>query len=115
MTSRAGITLVVLAAISAFGAGWLAPHRANDRFDDLLYAPPTSVHVRDAAGRWRAPFIYRQQLTNRLERTFAEDRSQRVPLQWVTNGRLVTTTDATAAVRASDAAIICVGTPTRAN
>ncbi len=41
---RAGASLLLLLAIAAVGAAWLAPNDPNRRFEHLLYAPPTRVY-----------------------------------------------------------------------
>lgn len=86
---RIGIVLVVLSCAGAAGAPVLAPHAVDDHFDGLLNAPPTLPHVRDGAGGWHAPFIYRWRLVNQLEQRYEEDRSTRVTLAWLGGGRLV--------------------------
>lgn len=75
---------VVLAA----AAPWIAPNDPVSLFADRAFAPPMAWHLRDAEG-WHAPFVYRQQLTDRISRTYVEDRQQRVPLRWFTAGRVV--------------------------
>jgi peptide/nickel transport system permease protein len=66
----------------------VSPNSSGAQFADRAYAPPMRVHLRDASG-FRAPFVYRQRLENRLARQFGEDRAEPVPLQWFRNGRLV--------------------------
>jgi peptide/nickel transport system permease protein len=90
---RAGLTLIVIAVAAAAAAPALAPHGSNDQFARLLNAPPTFPHVRDDAGQWHAPFIYRWRLVNQLEQTYEQDRSALVPLAWLTHGRLVASSD----------------------
>ncbi len=85
---RAAWSLLTVIAFAAMGAPWLASNSPNRRFDDLLYAPPTRVHViQDGV---RAPFIHPVHVVSRLERRFEADLSRRVPLRWFTEGRLVT-------------------------
>lgn len=79
---RAGLTLVALVSIVGLAAPWLAPNPPDRRFPQSLYAPPTTVRL------W-PPHIYQQRLINRLERRFAEEMSDRVPLRWFDEGRLV--------------------------
>jgi peptide/nickel transport system permease protein len=86
---RIGIALVALWCVCALGAPLLAPHAARDHFDGLLNAPPTLPHVRDEAGAWRAPFIYRWRLVDQLEQRYEQDRATRVPLTWLRGGRIV--------------------------
>ena len=52
---RAAWSLLVLIALAALAAPWLAPNPPNRRFDDLLYAPPTPVHI--FSDGLHAPFI----------------------------------------------------------
>jgi peptide/nickel transport system permease protein len=84
-----GAVLVVVSLAAAAGAPVCAPHAVDDHFDGLLNAPPTLPHVRDDAGGWHAPFIYGWRLTNQLEQQYTQDRSARVPLEWLHDGRLV--------------------------
>jgi len=86
---RLGAVLVVLSLTAAAAAPLCAPHAVDDHFDGLLDAPPTLPHVRDDAGGWHAPFIYPWRLSNQLEQEYAQDRSARVPLEWLHGGRLV--------------------------
>src|SRR3954468_1622561 len=85
----AGIVLLIAAIAGAITAPFLAPHGTDERFPDLLNAPPTVVHVRDAAGAWRAPFIYRWTRVNQLEQRYEADRSAPVPLEWFSGGHAV--------------------------
>jgi peptide/nickel transport system permease protein len=81
---RAGQVLLGIIVAMAVAAPWLAPNPPDRMFADLLYAPPTPIRL--AAG----PSIYPQRLVSRLERRFEEDRAHPAPLQWFTDGRLVT-------------------------
>jgi peptide/nickel transport system permease protein len=81
--------LLVVVAAAAVGAPVLAPHAAGTQYPTLLNAPPTIPRLIDDAGAWHAPFIYPWTLANRLEQRFEPDRSTRVPLTWLTGGRLV--------------------------
>ena len=85
---RAGIALLVTVAFAAFLAPYLAPNPPERRFQNLLYAPPTRIYIRQ--GGFRAPYIYEWRVVNRLERSFRESRVRPVPLRWFTDGRLVT-------------------------
>lgn len=84
---RGGFTLLMLLVISVMAAPVLAPNAPERRFGDLLYAPPTAVHVWNEG--FAVPFIYPQRLVNRLERKFEVDRQHPTPLVWFSNGRLV--------------------------
>lgn len=85
---RAAWSLLVLVAIAALAAPWLAPNPPNQRFDDLLYAPPTRVHL--FSDGLRAPFINPWRVVSRLERRFDADTFVHVSLRWFTRGTLVT-------------------------
>jgi peptide/nickel transport system permease protein len=97
VTRGVGIGLVVVALLAALAAPVLAPHEVDDHFGGLLNAPPTWPHVIDQDGGWHAPFIYPWRITNQLEQTYAQDRSTRVPLAWLSGGRLVGSTSDTRA------------------
>ena len=85
---RAAWSLLVLIAFAALAAPWLAPNPPNQRFDDLLYAPPTPVHI--FSDGVSAPFINPWRIVSRIERRFEADVSTRIPLRWFTGGRFVT-------------------------
>lgn len=87
---RVGLLLLLGALIAAAGAPWLAPNDPNQRFNDLMYAPPTRVHLVNANGADGSPHIYPWRLVSRLERRFEADRSRTVSLRWFSAGRLVT-------------------------
>lgn len=93
LTRRIGFALVGFAVLASVGAPVLAPHDADTHFDGLLNAPPTRIHLIDAAGEWRAPFIYPWRLVNQLEQRYEQDRSVPVPLRWLSGGRLVQSGD----------------------
>lgn len=83
---RAGALLLGIIALAACGASWLAPNPPNRRFADLLYAPPTRVHIGDGVAM---PHVHPLRIASRLERRFDEDRSRHVRLTWFSNGVLV--------------------------
>jgi peptide/nickel transport system permease protein len=86
-----GALLLAVAATVAVAAPFVAPHSPDQSFRGLLNAPPTAVYVRDAAGAWHAPFIYRWRLVSQLEQRYEEDRTVGVPLAWLSGGSLVGT------------------------
>src|SRR5262249_23485129 len=84
----AGAVLLLIVSALAIFSSVLSPNPTDRQFPDRAYAPPTAVHVRDAAGfHW--PFIYRQVVRDRLMRDYGEDNSSRVPLEWAHHGQLV--------------------------
>ena len=84
-----GAAAVVLMALMALAAPIVAPHATDRQFAGRLNAPPTLPRVVDDEGRWHRPFIYQWTLVNQLEQRYREDRSVRVPLAWLTDGRIV--------------------------
>ena len=93
--SKTGAALVLLVLLGAIAAPVVAPHATDDRFPDLLNAPPTLPHIIDA-GSLRAPFIYPWTLANRLEQRYEQDTTAPVPLRWFTGGRVVASDEARA-------------------
>jgi peptide/nickel transport system permease protein len=83
----AGAVLLAMILLAACAAPWLAPNPPNARFSNLLYAPPTWVHVGD--GGMAAPHVHPLRIVSRLERRFEEDRTTHVPLRWFSGGVLV--------------------------
>ncbi len=83
-----GLAALLIIALMAILAPVLAPHRPGDQFADRAFAPPMRIRVRDNSG-FRAPFVYRQTLEDRLERRFREDGTSARPLVWLAGGRLV--------------------------
>ena len=84
-----GISSLGLVAVVAVAAPVIAPNQPAEQFRDYLYAPPTRIHLVDDAGVLRAPFVYRLELVDQLERLYVEDRSSPRPLVWLSSGRLV--------------------------
>jgi peptide/nickel transport system permease protein len=85
---RAAWSLLLLIVVAALGAPWLSPNPPNRRFDDLLYAPPTDVHIWQ--GGLTAPFTHPLEVVSRIERRFEEDPSRPVRLRWFSGGTIVT-------------------------
>jgi len=77
-----GIALVSLWSLAALLGPAVAPYGVDERFADFPNAPPTRPHVVDDSGATHAPFIYPLVLVSRLEQTYREDRTVRVPLAW---------------------------------
>jgi len=85
---RVGIGLLAGVALVAVLAPVIAPNAPGTQFPDRAYAPPTRLHVHDADG-FHAPFIFRQQLHDRLMRAYRDDPATRVTLAWFARGRLL--------------------------
>jgi peptide/nickel transport system permease protein len=92
--NRTGAALVIAVLAGAVAAPLLAPHATDERFANLLSAPPTVPHVFDVDGVPHAPFIYPWKIVSRLEQRYEQDLSARVPLRWLSGGRLVVSADA---------------------
>jgi peptide/nickel transport system permease protein len=88
-----GIVLLVLALIGALFAPFLTPHDSDARFNRLLNAPPTTIHVVDASGHLRRPFVHPWRVVSQLEQRYEPDVDVVVPLVWFGNGRLLTSSD----------------------
>ena len=83
---KAGVILLCVVIGAAILAPWLAPNDPTRRFPDLIYAPPSRVHLFGDAG---ALYIYTPRLVSRLERLFEDDRSRPVALRFFHDGRLI--------------------------
>lgn len=81
-----GIILLAVVIAAAIAAPLLTPNDPNIRFPDLMYAPPTRVHV---FGERATLYIYAQRLVSRLERRYEDDRSRQVAVRFFTAGRLI--------------------------
>ncbi len=85
---RAAGGLLITLALLALAAPWISPNDPRAQFPDRAFAPPMGIHVRDVDG-WHAPFVYRQTLRDRVDRTFTTETDRRVPLRWFRDGRVV--------------------------
>jgi len=90
-TTRAGIIGLFVIGTITLAASIIAPHDPGRQFADLSYAPPMPPRVVDENGRLQMPFIYPLRLVDRLEHRFVEDRTTRVPLEFLSSGLLLTT------------------------
>ena len=70
--SLAALVLLVLAGPA------LAPYDPSRPFDGYPFAPPMRPHLVDDQGGWHLPFAYPVHVVDRIERTYAEDRSRRI-------------------------------------
>jgi peptide/nickel transport system permease protein len=78
--TRLGACVLATIAGLTLAAPLLTLHAPAATYRDHVLAPPMRVHLRDAEGRWTRPFVYPVQLTDRISRTYVEDRSRPVPL-----------------------------------
>jgi peptide/nickel transport system permease protein len=68
---------------------FVAPYDPDMPFIQYKYSPPTKIHIRDAEGRFRAPFVY--QTTRGIDPvtaqpTYIEDTAIRYPIQLFAEG-----------------------------
>jgi len=82
--------------LGAILAPVLTPHEPDVRFDRLLNAPPTAIHIVDSNGRLRAPFVHPWIRVNQLEQQYEPDHSTEVPLIWFTDCLVQSSDDASA-------------------
>ena len=68
-----GATLLAMLVAGAIAAPLLATHDPSVQFAEFVFAPPMRPRVVDAAGHWRAPFVYPLLLQDRLSRSFGVD------------------------------------------
>ena len=92
-TRAIGWSGLIAAVLCALLAPLIAPHEPDARFNQLLNAPPTVVHVIGGDGRLRSPFIYRWRRLSQLEQRYEADRSAEVPLQWFAGGQFARSAD----------------------
>jgi peptide/nickel transport system permease protein len=83
-----GGAALILIALTAVLAPFLATNPPEQQFAEHVYAPPMLPRLRDHDGRWRTPFVYPVRVVDRLERRFEHDRSRRLTLRWFANGRV---------------------------
>lgn len=81
--------IAALLATLALAGPWLTTNTASEQIPDSVYAPPMRPRLVDASGRLRAPFVYPLRLEDRLSHTYAEDRTQPMPLRLFTDGALL--------------------------
>ncbi|NLS77721.1 MAG: ABC transporter permease [Chloroflexi bacterium] len=83
-----GVILAILYLLAIL-CEFVSPYDPDRRFQGFVYLPPTTVHIRDAEGRWRAPFIYpikRMTDPKTFERKYVEDTSVRYPIKLLQKG-----------------------------
>jgi peptide/nickel transport system permease protein len=83
---RAGLALLALLALCAVGAGFVAPYDPAAQDRELFFAPPASIRMQDAAGRWQAPFVYALRLADAPQQRYSETTAAVYPIQWFVSG-----------------------------
>jgi peptide/nickel transport system permease protein len=84
---HAGLAVVAVTIVAAVAAPWLAPNRPDRRFENLLFAPPTTIHLFQPSGF--SPHVYPWRLESRIERRFEAASERPVALTWGAGGVLV--------------------------
>src|SRR5688572_31518688 len=69
-------------------AGFVAPYDPISQDRSLPYAPPTALHIVDAGGQIRLPFVYAQLPDPNDPAAYIDDTTRRFPVQLFTNGHL---------------------------
>ena len=81
--------ILILFYLTAAFCEFVAPYEPDTPFIQFKYSPPTTIHIRDAQGRFHAPFIY--QATRGIDPTtaqpvYTEDLETRYPIQLFVKG-----------------------------
>ena len=82
-------SVLILAYLIGFSYEFVAPYGALTQHEGYVHAPPVRIHVVDAEGRLRAPFVYGLQgelNMNTFQRVFVEDTSVIHPLRFFARG-----------------------------
>lgn len=98
MTSRGrtvGVAFIAALSLMAVAAPYIAPNDPRIQHADLAYAPPMRPRVVTSDGAFHRPFVYPLVIADRLERRFATDTSNPVPIRFL-DGRLAATDEPTA-------------------
>jgi peptide/nickel transport system permease protein len=85
------------ALLAALAAPLVVAQPPDQKFPQLLNAPPTVVHIRDDRGQWHAPYIHPWRRVSKLEQSYQEDRSRRIALVGFSGGRLIGSSQAMSA------------------
>lgn len=87
LTMYAGVSIIACFYVIAIFADFLSPYDYRAQYRREPLAPPTTLRLRDAAGRWHyRPFIYVRRLVDPLEQRYEEDSQRAYPLELFTHG-----------------------------
>ncbi|MDQ3171071.1 MAG: ABC transporter permease subunit [Acidobacteriota bacterium] len=85
MLARAlGASLVAVLLVLVIAGDRVAPNTASEQFVDRAWSPPMRLQFERGQS-----FVHAQRLEDRLARTFSDDASRRVPVDWFADGRLL--------------------------
>lgn len=88
MALISGVLIIFLYLVALF-CEFFAPYDPEEKFIRYKLAPPTTVHLIDAQGNLRMPFVYKIVRTRddtTLRSSFAEDTSVRYPIRFFVQG-----------------------------
>lgn len=83
------VGLLAVFYVMAICAEFVSPYDKQQRFEQLAYAPPSTVRIVDAEGDLHLPFIYGRASkldTSTFTYTFEEDPSQRYSIRFLVEG-----------------------------
>ncbi len=83
MAMISGVVLIIFYLIAVF-CEFASPYDADNALLQFKQAPPTEIHIRDAAGNFQWPFVYQHKRAmdpQTLQITFTEDTSIKYPIQ----------------------------------
>jgi len=76
------VAVLAFLHLIALGADVVAPYDPAEQTRELIWAPPTKLHLVDAAGRWHLrPFVYRWRPADGAPGRYVEDTSRIFPLR----------------------------------
>jgi len=81
--------IIILLYLVALAAEFVGPYDPEQFFPKYKLAPPTRIHIRDAEGRFRAPFVYRIVRTKdpeTLRNIYTEDMETIYPIRFLVRG-----------------------------
>ncbi len=81
--------ILILFYFTAIFCEFVAPYDPDASFIQYKYAPPTKIHIRDAEGNFRAPFIYQTQRgidPQTLQIGYVEDTTTRYTIRFFVPG-----------------------------
>jgi peptide/nickel transport system permease protein len=92
MGRAGGFVIALLLLILVVAGDRVAPNDAARQFDDRAWSPPMRLRLNGGTA-----FVNAQTLEDRIARSFTEDASRPVALEWFARGRLVAPEDSDAA------------------
>lgn len=87
MALISAIALILMYLVAIFSE-FVAPYNPEQFFVKYKFAPPTQIHIRDDAGNFHMPFVYRivrERDPETLESIYTEDRTVRYPIRFFVN------------------------------